>query len=62
MSADVVAASSDTVRVLVRIRPPNARERDSGYVEAARRGGDNAALDALCAKAGRYLDLMRGGG
>ena len=30
--------------------------------EAARRGGDNAALDAQCAKAGRYVDLVRGGG
>ena len=44
MSADVVAASSDTVRVLVRIRPPNARERDSGYVEAARAHADARAV------------------
>ena len=37
----------------------DARKAGADAVEAARRGGDNAALDALCAKAGRYLDLSR---
>ena len=40
----------------------DARQAGADAVEAARRGGDDAALDALCAKAGRYLDLVRGGG
>ena len=40
----------------------DARKAGADAVEAARRGGDNAALDALCAKAGRYLSLVRGGG
>ncbi len=44
MSADVVSSSSDTVRVLVRIRPPNAREIDSGYVEGARAHPDERAV------------------
>ena len=41
---DVVSSSSDTVRVLVRIRPPNAREITSGYVEAVKAHPDERAL------------------
>ena len=44
---DGAAHGGDHIQVLVRVRPPNARELSQGYVKALRANPGGASLDIL---------------
>ena len=47
LAMDGAAHGGDHIQVLVRVRPPNARELSQGYVKALRANPGGASLDVL---------------